>query len=158
MQALTLLNGLLKKNFSCQPKEMKTLQISDLKLREIYNKVHDRSKTNDKFIIINQILFKKTKFNSQIFCAPEMLCKQIVFVCHNKSGFHFRIPQLTALLKPLIFHPNLDLFIMQTVRSCMICTISQPKRIRKLIGARRSNFYSPSERFRLIPCKIQYFA
>jgi hypothetical protein len=52
---------------------------------------------------------------------------------------------LTALLKPLIFHPNLDLFIMQTVQSCMICTISQPKRIRKLIGARRSNFYSPSE-------------
>ena len=89
--------------------------MSDLKLRAIYNEVYDRSKINHKFVIINQILFRKTKFDSQIFCAPEILWKQIVFVCHNKSGFHFKIPQLTALLKPLIFHPDLDLFIKQTV-------------------------------------------
>ena len=88
LQAMTLLNGLLKKNFSCNPGDMKTLQLSDLKLRDIYHQVQDKSKTNSKFIIIIQILFKKTQFNSHIFCAPEILCKEIVFSCHNKSGFH----------------------------------------------------------------------
>ena len=145
LQAMTLLNGLLKKNFSCTPADMKALQLSDLKLRAIYEQVQDESKTNNKFIIINQILFKKTKFDSHIFCSPQILCKEIVFSCHNKSGFHFKIPQLTSLLKPLIFHPDLDAFIKHTVQTCFICTISQQKRIRNLVGARRSNFYTPSQ-------------
>ena len=126
LQAMTLLNGLLKKNFSCSPGDMKTLQLSDLKLRDIYSQVQDKSRTNSKFIIINQILFKKTKFNSHIFCAPEILLKEIVFSCHNRSGFHFKIPQLTSLLKPLVFHPNLDKFIQHVVKTCFICTLSQP--------------------------------
>ena len=142
---MTLLNGLLKKNFSCTPADMKVLQLSDLKLRAIYEQVQDESQTNSKFVIINQILFKKTKLNSHIFCSPKILCKEIVFQCHNKSGFHFKIPQLTSLLKPLIFNPDLDELIKHTVQTCLICTISQPKRIRNLVGARRTNFYIPSQ-------------
>ena len=35
LQAMTLLNGLLKKNFSCSPRDMKELQMSDLKLQDL---------------------------------------------------------------------------------------------------------------------------
>ena len=70
LQAMTLLNGLLKKNFSCSPRDMKELQLSDLKLRDLYLQAQDKSRINNKFIMINQILFKATKFDSDIFCVP----------------------------------------------------------------------------------------
>ena len=55
LQASTLINGLLKKNFSCTLREMKLLQLSDLDLRKIYDEV--KTGSNNKFIIIGQILF-----------------------------------------------------------------------------------------------------
>ena len=59
LQASTLINGLLKKNFLCSPRDMKLLQLSDLDLRKIYDAV--KTGSNDKFVIIGQILFKKVE-------------------------------------------------------------------------------------------------
>ena len=67
LQAMTLLNCLLKKNFSCSPRDMKELQMSDLKLRDLYLQAQYKSRINNKCIIINQILFKATKFNPIFF-------------------------------------------------------------------------------------------
>jgi hypothetical protein len=60
-------------------------------------------------------------------------------------GFHFTKHQLCALLKPLIYHPNLENMINQVVKTCLICTITAPKRVRTLIGSQRSNYYAPSQ-------------
>ena len=35
--------------------------------------------------------------------------------------------------------------ITHVVKSCLICTISQPKRIKTLVGAKRTNYYLPSQ-------------
>ena len=142
LQASTLINGLLKKNYSCSPFEMMSLQQSDLKLKTIYQDC-EIGKTNQ-FVIVNQILFKKSS-SRHIFCAPELLCKDIIVQSHNRSGFHFTVPQMITLLQCLIFHPDLQKLIRGVVHSCLICTISQPKRVRNLIGSRRSNFYVPNQ-------------
>ena len=142
LQASTLINGLLKKNFSCSPSEMKSLQQSDLKLKTIYQDCEIDK--NNQFVIINKILFKKSS-NRHIFCAPELLCKDIIVQSHNRNGFHFTVPQMATLLQCLIYHPDLQKLIKSVVHSCLICTISQPKRVRKLIGSRRSNFYVPNQ-------------
>ena len=60
-------------------------------------------------------------------------------------GFHLSIDQMKALLKPLIFHPKLEEMISNVVQRCLISTISRPKRIRNLVGARRTNYYLPSQ-------------
>ena len=64
LQATTLLNGLLKNGFSCQPRDMQQLQRSDLKLRDIFDKVQRGS---DKFVIIDKILYKRVPDSSPIF-------------------------------------------------------------------------------------------
>ena len=67
------------------------------------------------------------------------------FVCHNCTGFHFSKHQMYPLLKPLIYHPDLEDMIMKIVNKCLICTIAAPKRVRTLVGAQRSNYYAPSQ-------------
>ena len=49
------------------------------------------------------------------------------------------------MLQCLVYHPDLRKMIQETVNACLICTISQPKRVRQLIGERRSNFYLPNQ-------------
>ena len=72
---------------------------------------------------------------SYLFCVPELLLKQIIFSCHNRSGFHFDTLQLTSILKPLIFHPDLDAFIIRVAKTCFICSISQPKEVHNMVEA-----------------------
>ena len=67
---------------------MMSLQQSDLKLKTIYQDCEIGK--NNQFVIINKILFKKSS-NRHIFCAPELLCKDIIVQSHNRSGFHFMI-------------------------------------------------------------------
>ncbi len=94
-------------------------------------------------MIIKKILYKKAPNDSSILCVPELLGKQVIFDCHNRIGFHFKTHQLCALLKPLIYHPDLDNMINKIVKTCLLCKITAPKRIRTLIGSQRSNFYAP---------------
>ena len=67
----TLLKGLLKKGFTCKPSDILQLQISDLKIRDIYDQV-EQGKTS-KFLLINKILYKKTPDNAMILVVPELL-------------------------------------------------------------------------------------
>ena len=74
-----------------------------------------------------------------------MLCKQVVSDSHSRFGFHFKVHQLEPMLKPLIYHPNLSNLIHDVVQKCLICTMTPPKRIRKLIGLQRSNVHMPGQ-------------
>ena len=143
LQSTTLLNGLLKSGFTSKPSEIQQLQISDLKIRNIFEQTN-LGKTNS-FLILNKILYKKLKNDSLVLCVPELLGKQIIFDSHTRKGFHFQTHQLTALLKPLIYHPDLNDMIKKIVKKCLICTIAAPKRVRTLIGAKRSNYYAPGQ-------------
>ena len=142
LQASTFLNGLLKKNFCGTPEDLETFQKSDLVLRDIYQKTINGE--NSGFVIISRVLFKRNGENL-ILCTPELILRDIILQAHTKSGFHFSKHHLLNLLRPLIYHPKLKPLIQAVTDTCAICTISQPKRIRKLIGEKRSNFYLPSQ-------------
>ena len=45
----------------------------------------------------------------------------------------------------MLFHPHLAQTIKKSVNTCLICTLSRPKLVWKLIGERRSSFFVPSE-------------
>ena len=49
------------------------------------------------------------------------------------------------MLKPLIYHPNLHNMIMDTIQKCLICSLTPPKRVRKLIGIQSSNIHVPGQ-------------
>ena len=49
------------------------------------------------------------------------------------------------MLSPLIYHPSLNGMIINIVKNCLICTITPPKKVRKLIGAQRSNIHVPGQ-------------
>ena len=128
MQTTTLLNGLLTKGFTNKPGDIAKLQQSDLIIRDIFDLVQ-QNKTK-KFVLINKILYRKVNEEFFILVVPEVLGKEIIIQCHSKMGFHFSKHQMMALIKPLIFHPRLEEIISHVVKSCLICTISQPKRIK----------------------------
>ena len=141
LQSATLINSLLQRGSA--PTDIRDLQLSDLKLRSIY----DQTKRGDlkNILIINKILYKLGKEDSRILCLPDILCRQVVQNAHNKSGFHFKIHQLNSILRPLVFHPDLKEMIIFIVKHCLICTITPSKRVRKLIGAQRSNVHVPGQ-------------
>ena len=80
-----------------------------------------------------------------ILVVPEILGKEIIDNCHNQLGFHFSKRQMLSLLRHLIYHPSLKSMIDTIVSQCLLCTINAPKRIKKLIGSRRTNYYVPSQ-------------
>ena len=90
-------------------------------------------------------MYKIGNDDSRILCVPTLLCRQIVQDSHDKSDFHFKTGQLKAILKPLIYHPDLVHMIVNTVKHCLICTLTPAKRVRKLIGAQRSNTHAPGQ-------------
>ena len=92
------------------------LQISDLQILNIFDLVNT-GKTNQ-FVLISRILYKKFDDKTLILVVPELLGKQIIFQCHNNLGFHFSKNQPYALLKPLIYHPNLKNMIAKIVNEC----------------------------------------
>ena len=143
LQSATLIHGLLRKNFSSASSDIQELQFSDLKLRSIYDRTKEGKLKN--FVIISNILYKRGKDDSSILCMPDLLCRQIVQDSHSKSGFHFKIHQLNSILRPLIYHPDLANMIVNTVKQCLICTLTPSKRVRKLIGAQRSNIHAPGQ-------------
>ena len=110
-----------------KPRDGQQLQISYLKIRDIFNTVNLGKST--KFLIVNKILYKKATNNSLVLCIPELLGKQIIFDCHNRMGFLYLKHQMYALLKPLIYHPNLEDMINAIVSKCHICTIATPKKV-----------------------------
>ena len=142
LQASTFLNGLLKKNFCGSQEDLEDFQKSDLTIRDIYQKT--ASGKNPDFVIIDKVLFKRNGENL-ILCLPELILKDVILNVHTKSGFHFSKYHLLNLLSPLIYHPRLQPLIQAVTDTCAICIINQPKRVRRLIGERRSNFYLPSQ-------------
>ena len=50
-----------------------------------------------------------------------------------------------SLLRHLICHLRLKKIIDAIVNQCLLCTLNAPKRIKKLIGSRRTNYYVPSQ-------------
>ena len=132
LQITTLLNSLLKQNFTSKPGEILKLQLSHLRIHKIFDLV-DRGKTKQ-FVLMNKILYKKTG-DSLVLVVPELLGNQIIFQCHNRLGFHFSRNQMNSLLKSLIYHPQLRDMISRVVKNCLICTISAPKRVTTLIGS-----------------------
>ena len=115
LQTTTLLNSLLKQNFTSKPGEILQLQLSDLRIREIFDLI-EQGKTMQ-FVLINKILYKKTG-DSIVLVVSKLLGNQIIFQCHNRLGFHFSRNQMNSLLKSLIS---------RGVKNCIICTISAPK-------------------------------
>ena len=57
LQTTTLLQGLLKQGFPAKPDQLLQLQISDLRIRDIYDDV--TSGTSDGFVLVHKILYKK---------------------------------------------------------------------------------------------------
>ena len=112
LQSATLIRGLLQKTFASSTADIQQLQCSDLKLRALYDKAKEGSQN---YVIISKILYKVGQHKSKILCVPELLCRQIVYDSHAKSGFHFKVHQLGPILKPLIYHPNLQNMIEDTV-------------------------------------------
>ena len=130
LQSATLIHGLLHKNFSSTSSDLQQLQCSDLKLRNLHEKTkQDKLKS---YVIISKILCRLGKNNVRILCGLDLLCRQIVQDSHSKSGFHFKVHQLNAILRPLIFHPNLGDLITHTVKHRLICNITPSKRVREI--------------------------
>ena len=71
LQTTTLLQGLLKKGFPAKPEQLFQLQISDLKIRDIYDSVV--SGTTTQFVLIHKILYKKISDQHLILVVPEIL-------------------------------------------------------------------------------------
>ena len=80
LQTTTLLNSLLKQNFTSKPGEILQLQLSDLRICKIFDLV-EQGKTKQ-FVFMNNILYKKTG-DSLVLVLPELLGNQIIFQCHN---------------------------------------------------------------------------
>ena len=100
LQSTTLLNSLLKQNFTSKPGEILQLQLSDLQIRDIYNLVEENKTTQ--FVLVNKILYKKNG-DILVLVVPELLGSHIIFQCNNRLGFHFSRHQMDSLLKPLEF-------------------------------------------------------
>ena len=83
-----------------------------------------------------------------------MLGKEIIFSCHNQLGFHFTRRHMLSLLRHLIYHPRLKQMIVAIVDNCFLCKLNSPKRIKKLIGKRRTNYFVPSECLVLDSCYL----
>ena len=109
LQTTTLLQGLLKKGFPAKPEQLFQLQISDLKIRDIYDSVV--SGTTTQFVLIHKILYKKISDQHLILVVPEILGQEILDNCHNQLGFHFSKRQMLSLLRHLIYHPDLKSMI-----------------------------------------------
>lgn len=109
LQSATLIHGLLQKLFASTSIAIQQLQ----------------------YVIISKILYKIGPNKSKILCVPEIFCRQIVYDSYAKSGFHFKQHQLGPILKPLIYHPNLQDMIVDTIQKCLICFMTPPKRVRK---------------------------
>ena len=96
-----LLQGLLKQDFPAKSEQLFQLQISDLKIRDIFDSVQE-GKTKQ-FVLIRRILYKKISDNHLILVVPDVLGREIIQHCHNQLGFHFSRRQMLSLLRPLIF-------------------------------------------------------
>ena len=143
-QAVHLMNKLLKEKFTCSKEDIAVLQRSDLVLRQIYDKC--KAGKASKFRIIDKILYKLgAQENIFILCVPTLLAEQIVYESHTTLSFHFSIQQLTALLHPLVYHPNLAAIIEHMVKTCLVCQMSPPKMIRRLVGEERTQYFRPLE-------------
>ena len=118
------------------------LHLSDLQICDIYNLVQDNKTTQ--FVLLVKILYKKNG-NILVLVVSEILGTQTIHECHKRLGFHFSRNQMDSLLRSLIFHPRLGDMISRVVKTCLICTLSAPKRIRTLIGSQSSNYYLPSQ-------------
>ena len=143
-QAIHLMNKLLKDKFTCSKTDVATLQRSDLVLRQIYDKCKDGKAK--KFRIIDKVLYKVGRQeNAYILCVPSILAEQIVHESHSTLSFHFSVKQLSSLLHPLIYHPNLSDMIVKQFKTCLICQVTPPKIIRNLVGAERTQYFKPLE-------------
>ena len=89
-----------------------------------------------------------------ILVVPEILGKEIIYNCHNQLGFHFSKRQMLSLLRHLIYHPRLKIMIDTIVNQCLLCTLNAPKRIKKLIGSRRTNYFVLSQCLILYSCYL----
>ena len=138
MQTTTLLQGLLKQGFPAKPDQLFQLQISDLNIRYIYDSV--TSGTTTRFVLVHKILYKKISDQHLIIVVPEILGQEILDNCHNQLGFHFSKRQMLSLLRHLIYHPNLKSMIDTIVSQCLLCMINAPRRVKKLIGSRMTNY------------------
>ena len=79
------------------------------------------------------------------FVSQNCSVNRLSLIVITARGSIFRKHQLFPLLKPLIYHPDLEDMIMKIVNKCLICTIAAPKRVRTLVGVQRSNYYAPSQ-------------
>ena len=115
----------------------------------------------------------KLKTKSQKICFIQQCAEQLEKLVYDSTQlqrtfsrrkllntkFHFSKHQMYHLLKPLIYHPDLEDMIMKIVNKCLICTIAAPKRVGTLISAQRSNIYTPSQCLVVYSCylpKSQY--
>ena len=112
LQSATLIRGLLQKFFASTSADLQCLQCSDVKLRNLYDKAKEGSQKG--FIVVSKILYKIGHKNYKILCVPELLYRQIVSDSHSRFGFHFKTNQLGPILRPLIYHPNLQNMILDT--------------------------------------------
>ena len=101
------------------------LQIHDEYLGSIFKEC--KSKPNDSFIIINEIMYKKSNDHYRL-CVPSILLIGIIKCIHEKL-LHCSKRQCIANFKKYFYHPFASLYITKYTNSCLTCRCTSAPKI-----------------------------
>ena len=122
--------------------DLQRLQLSDEYFAKIIKQCKEKGKYRN-FQMENDILYYKrdqTDSDATIYllCIPANLTQLLLQHFHSINNSHLSVPQMSRLFSTLFFSPNLQSVSQKVLRNCLICSIAEPKRRKKIFGSSRS--------------------
>lgn len=100
-------------------------QQNDQVCQEIIDSVNKKTNSDCYFLKNNILMYKTSKMKPKIYLPEKLFNVMFVFYHNTLFGGHFGIARTTARVNEYFYHPKLNSFIKQKVKSCKICMMSK---------------------------------